>query len=154
MSASDARERLAAEQAGLVQALVAGAAVPAGFDEERVRLAARSLINKRLREVALAWPALARCLGETYRPRFTAFAEKHPPTAEGGPLADGQAFAATLPAGELDDEARLELMRVDLYRRWLPVRVRWLPRARRLVLGVRLPWLGVHLVSARLRQGK
>jgi hypothetical protein len=149
MSVSDARERLAAEQAGLVQALVAGASVPAGFDEQRVRLAARSLINKRLREVASVWPALARCLGESFRARFTAFAERNPPPTEGGPVADGRAFAATLPAGELDDEARLETMLVDLRRRWRPVRIRWLPRARRLVLGARLPWFGVHMVSLR-----
>jgi hypothetical protein len=150
MSVSNARERLEAEQAGLVQALVAGGSVPAGFDEERVRLTARSLINKRLRDVASVWPALVRCLGESFRERFATFAERNPPPAAGGPLADGRAFAATLPASELDDDARLELMLVDLRRRRLPVRMRWLPGARRLVAGVRLPWVGVRVVSMRV----
>ncbi len=150
MSLSDDRERLAADQAELVRALVAGAPVPAGFDADQVCLAARSLVNKRLREVALAWPALARCLGQSYRERFGAFARGHPPPAQGGPLADGRAFAATLASSELDDDARLELMLVDLHRGRLPVRTRWLPRARRLILGVRLPWRGVRVVSVQI----
>jgi hypothetical protein len=153
MPASDARERLAAEQAGLVRALVGGAETPAGFDEEQVQLAARSLVNKRLREVARAWPALAKCLGENFRKRFTTFAESNPPPADGGPLVDGRAFVATLLASELDDDARLELIRVDLHCRWLPLRIGWLPGARRLVMGVRLPWLGVQVVSVRLGKG-
>ena len=150
MSVSDARERLAAEQAGLVQALVAGAAVPQGFDEEQVRLAARSLINKRLREVALTWPALARCLGKTFQSRFTTFAESNPPPVDGGPLADGRTFAATVSVSDLDDEARLGLMQVDLRHRRLPVRARWLPGARRVVIGVRLPRLGVRVMPVRV----
>jgi hypothetical protein len=151
MSASDARARLAVDQAGLVRALVAGAETPPGFNEEQVRLAARSLVNKRLREVARAWPALAQCLGESFRERFTTFAERNPPPAEGGPVADGRAFVVTVPASELDDDARLEWMQVDLQCRRLPVRMRWLPGAGRLVLGVRLPWLGVRVVAVRLR---
>ena len=70
MSLSEARERLAARQLELVQALVGGGggggAVPAGFDEQRIRQAARSLVNKRLREVALAWPELTGCLGDRF----------------------------------------------------------------------------------------
>jgi hypothetical protein len=151
MSLSEARQRLSAEQAELVHALVGGGETPAGFDAERLRLAARSLINKRIRETALVWPALARCLGESYSERFALYAAKNPPPPRGGPLADGRAFAATLPAGELDDESRMELMLADLYRRRLPVRVRWLPGSGRLLLGVRLPWLGMRVVGLRLR---
>jgi hypothetical protein len=153
MPLSDARERLAADQAELVRSLVGGAEAPPGFDAEQVSLAARSLVNKRLREVARDWPALAKCLGETFRARFTTFAEGNPPPADGGPMADGRAFAATLKASELDDEARLELMRVDLHQGWLPVRLRWLRGARRVVVGVRLPWLGVRVVSVQLGRG-
>jgi hypothetical protein len=150
MSASDARSRLAEQQADLVRALVGGGEPPAGFDAERLRLAARSLVNKRLREVERAWPALARCLGERWPEQFTAFARITPPPAEGGPLADGLAFARTLPQGDLDDEARAERFFAQLHRARLPLRMVWLPRTGRLVLGVRLPWLAVRMLGLRL----
>jgi hypothetical protein len=142
---------LAEQQAQLVRALVRQGETPPGFDQERLRLAARSLVNKRLREVGRAWPALARCLGDGFMDRFRRFAEVHPPPAEGGPLVDGWAFARTVPETELDDEARLELFFVERYRSRLPVKVRWLSQGGRLVLGVRLPWLGVQVVTVRLR---
>ena len=151
MSMLDARTRLAAEQTALLRALVGGDEPPAGFDNERVRLTARSLINKRLREVARAWPALSHCLGDQFNSRFTLFAGTHPPPAEGGPLADGRAFARTLAASEMDAESGMELLRVDLYQRWLPARLRWLPRVGRIV-GVRLPWLGVCVSTVRIRE--
>jgi hypothetical protein len=153
MSTPEARAYLAVEQARLVHALVGGGELPAGFDEARIRLAARSLINKRLREVARAWPALVGCLSESFTSRFALYAERNPPPAEGGPLADGRAFVATMPAAELDDDARMELLLVDLHQRRLPMRTCWLPRAGRLVLAVRLPWLGVRMLSLRLRRG-
>jgi hypothetical protein len=149
---SDPRSRLAEQQAQLVRALVGQDELPAGFDAERLRLAAGSLLNKRLREVERAWPALARCLGEHWNARFTAFARTTPPPPAGGPLADGLAFARTLPAGDLGDEARTERFFVELQRAWLPVRVAWLPQAGRLVLGARLPWLGARMLALRLRR--
>jgi hypothetical protein len=115
-------------------------------------LAARSLINKRLREVARAWPALARRLGDGFVERFGDFARANPPPAGGGPLEDGRAFAKTLPAHELDDASRLELLWANLYHSRVGARVAWLPDEGRLVLGARLPWLGARVASLRLRR--
>jgi hypothetical protein len=108
--------------------------------------------------VALAWPALARALGERFEPSFAVFAAASALPEEGGPLADGREFSRQLyAAGALPEEARLEVLDVDLQyarskrglrpRRGIALRVAWLRRARRLVLGVRLPWLGVRWLS-------
>jgi hypothetical protein len=149
-----ARERLAQAQAALVRSLVAGATPPEGFDVRRLATAARSLLNKRLRETSRAWPMLARCLGDRYGERFRAFAAGMPPPAEGGPLADGWAFAQTVAADELDDDARRERLLIDLH--WRRTRgglrprrgaaVRWARIGGRRVVGVRLPWLGTWLL--------
>lgn len=149
---SDPRERLASRQADLVRALVAGGEAP-GFDARQVRLTARSLVNKRVRETARAWPAL----GEALLERFRAYAERTPPPGEGGPLADGRAFLRTLPPGEATDELRRSALAVDLAYRSSPAGLR--PRrgicfklarlrpAPGFLLGVRLPWLGLYIVS-------
>jgi hypothetical protein len=160
MSTSEARQRLAAVQETLVRALVGQGSPPEGFATARLELASRSLVNKRLRETARAWPALGRCLGEQYTERFRAFARSTPPPAEGGPLADGRAFVRTLPAELLDDKARLEVLRIDLHwrstggglrpRRGPVVRLRWIGCP---VLGLRLPWLGVRVVRLRAFAG-
>ena len=89
-------ERLAAEQAALVRALVDGGPVPGGFDPDRVRATSAALAGKRAREVARAWPVLAAELGEDFTGRFLAFAAGRPPPARGGALADGLAFARAL----------------------------------------------------------
>ncbi len=138
------RERLAARQAELVRALVQGGPVPDGFDAAKVEAAARSLIGKRRREAARAWPALAACLGAEYRPLFDAFAGKTPPPAEGGPLADGRAFARSLPWARLDDGSRLEVVRFDAAHSWLPF-VATLTGG----LAVSVPWLGVWVFGGR-----
>ncbi len=155
MSTPEVRADLARQQALLVEALVSGGERPVGFDAARLELAARSLLNKRLRETARAWPALVRCLSDGYAERFRAYAGGTPPPTEGGPLADGRAFARTLPPALVDDEARAEVLLVDLNwrrtanglrpRRGVTLKAAWLRR--RLVLGVRLPRLGVRLVS-------
>jgi hypothetical protein len=155
MPSSDARARLAAEQARLVRALAGDGEPPDGFDAGRLRAAAAALAHKRARAAARAWPALARALGEGFEARFADFAARTPLPEKGGPLADGRAFAAELAArGELPDEGRLEALAVDLRhrrtaaglrpRRGAVLKVAWLRGARRLVLGVRLPWLGVR----------
>ena len=54
-----ARDELGARQASLVAALVAGTAVPAGVDAERVRIQAAALLRKRGRDVARTRPELA-----------------------------------------------------------------------------------------------
>lgn len=161
MSTAEAseREELAAQQAALMRALSRQGPPPEGFDAAQVDASAASLLNKRVRAAARAWPALARGLGESFAARFRDFARQTPLPAEGGPLADGRAFAASCYA-ELADEARQEVLGVDLrYRRradeLLPrrgpcLRAAWLPGARRIVLAVRLPWLGVHWLSLPL----
>jgi hypothetical protein len=131
-----ARAALAQKQADLVRALVANGPVPAGFSAKKVHLAANSLRHKRLREVALAWPALRSALGAEWVPRFQQFAQNHPPS-EGGPLEDGLRFVATLTPSELTD---------DLRRVWLWVRLRkqcfgwaWLPQSKSLLIGFGWP---------------
>jgi hypothetical protein len=115
MSARTARERLAEAQAALVRALAQGAAVPAGFDAERVQETARTLIAKRRRWVERSWPRLAAALGESFRPRFEAWARENPMELESSSLADGRRFAAALlAAGGFPDAARQELLTFEL----------------------------------------
>jgi hypothetical protein len=133
-----ARQRLAEAQEELVRALVLGGPVPEGFDRQRVARCARSLVGKRRREVARAWPALATCLGDGYRPQFEAFAKEVPPPSEGGPAADGRAFARTVPWARLDDAARLALLAYDAAHGWLPGAC-WLSGG----VALALPGLGV-----------
>jgi hypothetical protein len=134
---------LAGQQAALVAALVAGAPVPPGFDEDRLAAARTALVNKRAGEVAHAWPALARELGPRWRPRFAEWAAGRPPA---GPLRDGFDLARELArSGGLPPGAVAELVAREGYwrydgqgpprRRRLPVRLRrWLGawRVRRL----------------------
>ena len=108
---SGSRERLAAEQAALVRALVDGGPVPGGFDPDRVRATSAALARKRAREVARAWPALAAELGDDFTARFLADAARRPPPARGGALADGLAFAGALARQRrLSGNARVERM--------------------------------------------
>lgn len=106
-----ARARLAARQAGLLAALVAGGPVPPGFDPAQVRAQATGLAAKRRDTAAKVAPALPRLLGTRYGPLFLAYARSHPQT--GGYRADARAFAAwALAEGEgLDADARTALAR-------------------------------------------
>jgi hypothetical protein len=105
-SASD-RDRLAARQAALVAALVAGAADPAGFDPDLLAAARDALLRKRAGEVARAWPLLAAGLGGRWSAEFRAFAAGRPPA---GPLRDGWDLARLLARrGELTGPAAAEL---------------------------------------------
>src|SRR5438105_6148589 len=74
---SAARERLAKAQADLVRALVAQGPIPAGFDEKMLRVAARSLVNKRRQQTARSWPNLAKIFGAKYPELFTQYAQSH-----------------------------------------------------------------------------
>lgn len=115
MSARTARERLAEAQSALVRSLAHGAPVPAGFDVERVQETARTLLAKRRRWVERSWPRLASALGESFRPRFEAWARENPMELEASPLADGRRFAdALLAAGGFPDMAREELLIFEL----------------------------------------
>jgi hypothetical protein len=154
----DARAQLAAAQAGLVAALVAGGAAPPGFDCRRLEAAAASLAAKRARAAARAWPVLAGALGARFAVEFAAFAAAVPQPRHGGPLADGRAFARWLAeAGTLPDAVRPQLLAVDLRyagsadglrpRRAPCLKVALLRRPCRLVLGVWLPWLGARWLT-------
>ncbi|MGV9720336.1 hypothetical protein [Nocardia beijingensis] len=82
---------LAQRQAALVRALVAGAAVPPGFDAEAVGAAADALLRKRAGEVARRFPLLAHACHGDFTARFTAWARNHPKTTTS---ADAAAFAS------------------------------------------------------------
>jgi hypothetical protein len=161
MPSVDARSRLAAQQADLVRALAGKALVPGGFDTAQVKTTAESLGTKRAMAVARAVPALRQALGERFAKKFATYAAQKALPREGGPLADGRAFARTLAsAGELPDAARLELLDVDLRfastpfgltpRRGPALAAALLGQPRRLLVGVRLPWLGVKCLAVRL----
>ena len=154
---SGGRERLAADQAALVRALVAGGPVPEGFDPDRVRATADALARKRAREVARAWPALAAALGGDFTARFLAFAAGRPPPAAGGALADGLAFARALARrGRLPGDARVEAMLAAARLSTRPFRLAATlagPPARLVVLA-RAPGLGRRGLSVPLGRGR
>jgi hypothetical protein len=89
-----ARDELGARQASLVAALVAGAAVPAGVDAERVRIQAAALLRKRGRGVAHAEPELAAALGKSFGAAFADYARGL--LQEGCSADDAAAFARYL----------------------------------------------------------
>lgn len=150
---AEARADLAARQAELVAALTGHGDVPTGFDRVRVEAAAASLARKRRRSVARAWPGMAEALGERFAELFDAYAAQSPLPLQGGPLADGRAFAHWLTAaGQLPEAGKLEALAVDLryvghaaglrLRRSPALEAALLDQPRRLVLGMRLPLIG------------
>jgi hypothetical protein len=92
-----ARESLRAAQAALLAALVAGGRVPEGFDGERVRIQAHSLVAKRRGLVARRLPDLVRSLGPAFAAAFAAYAAGRPKPG-GGSQADARNFADWLGA--------------------------------------------------------
>jgi hypothetical protein len=156
-----ARAQLAAEQAALVTTLVARGVPPPDFDALRLHTAATALARKRMRATARAWPELARALDRRFAELFTAYAETVTLPRRGGPLAEGRAFARWLAArGQLPDAGRLQALAVDLRyaanldglapRRAPSCRAAWLHQSRRLIVAVRLPWLGERWLSIPL----
>jgi hypothetical protein len=150
---AEARTKLAAMQAELVFALAGRAAPPPGFDADRVRAVSMALAAKRRGAVARAWPGLPQALGSQFADRFDLFATRTPLPVNGGPRADGRAFLRWLAArGEMPEACRLQALTVDLryvataeglMRRRGPVlRIARLREPRRLVLAMRLLWLG------------
>lgn len=103
------REELAAAQAALVAALVAGGPPPAGFDAARLDAAARALLRKRAGEVARAWPRLAAAYGPGWTAAFAEWAGGRPTR---GSRLDGRDFARSV-RGSLEPAAVLELMRCE-----------------------------------------
>ncbi len=159
----DPRARLRAAQEALAHAVVKAAPPPPGFDPERTRAAAAALASKRCHEVAQAWPALARALGDGYPERFAAFARRMPLPAMGGPLADGHAFARELRRERrLPDEARLALLAVELrytrtragleHRRGGAVVVDILPETGVLILALRWRGFGERWIRVPIRR--
>nr|BFE83587.1 hypothetical protein GCM10020093_061880 [Planobispora longispora] len=95
-AAPEARDELARAQAELLAALVAGGETPAGFDEERLRIQASSLIAKRRGQVARLRPDLVRALGGDFAAEFAAYARGGPSLP--GSRADARDFAEGLRA--------------------------------------------------------
>ena len=160
-----ARAQFAAQQAVLVRALMVRGEPPPHFDAARLRAAAASLARKRARQAARAWPGLARALGRRFGGLFSSYAEAAPLPRQGGPLADGRAFARWLAArGELPEAGLLQALAVDLRhtgspdglapRRWPTCKAAWLHESRRLLVAVRLPWIGERWLSIRLGRRK
>ncbi len=148
-----ARERLARAQTELVRALVAQGPIPAGFDEARVRAAARSLVNKRRQTLARIWPSLAKAVGDSYAKEFTRYAEGQPLPPCASPRADGRAFLQWFEMqGPLTDAMRIEAIAFDLRFAVAPrgLRRRYgfalkfarLRETRKLLIAARIPWLG------------
>lgn len=72
------RERLAAQQAGLLRALLAGGPPPPGFDSARLAVETGVLRAKRRGIVARLRPDVAAALGETFGPLFDEYAAENP----------------------------------------------------------------------------
>jgi hypothetical protein len=161
MSSPEARTRLAAQQAQLMLALAGRGQPPAACDPARLRATTEALATKRAQAVARVWPGLVQGLGARFRECFDEVAAAVPLPHGGGPLADGRAFARALARrGELSDAGRLEALAVDLHYRVCKSGLRprrgpavtWarLRESRRLVLAIRLPWLGERRLTLPL----
>jgi hypothetical protein len=99
---SAARERLAAAQAELLNALLANGPAPAGFDEQRLDVERRALLSNRRGVVRMLGPAVADELGDRFRPLFDAYALENPRRAGSRAREDAAAFAEWCrAAGEL-----------------------------------------------------
>jgi len=131
------RKVLREQQDRLVEALTAGSPPPEGFDADRVELAARTLVNKRMRAVRKAWPGLAEGLGAEFAQLFAEYARGRSAGA------DGEAFAQYLgQTGRLTDEAYIELLARRI-QRGFPIRAGRLPKSGQRVFAIRVPWWGV-----------
>jgi len=149
-------------QSALLRSL-GGQAEPAqGFDRRELEAAAHSLRRKRARAAARAWPSLFAALGVQADGSFADFAKAMPLPEVGGPLADGRAFVDYLASdGQLPDAGRLEAFFVDLHhtrtqrglvpRKGTTLKVAMLTQLRRIVVGFRLPVVGVRWFSLPLR---
>ncbi|MBM7787127.1 hypothetical protein [Tenggerimyces flavus] len=73
-----ARERLAAQQAQLLRALLAGGTAPPGFDPRHLDTAATTLRNKRRRIVGRLRPDLFEQVGDRFAELFDRYAAEHP----------------------------------------------------------------------------
>lgn len=102
---------LAARQAELVAALVAGAPTPAGFDTRLVDAARTALLRKRAADVARHWPLLVAGFGPLWMETFTGWAATRPTEGslrDGWDLARALAAAGRLPAPAAEELAARE----------------------------------------------
>lgn len=152
---------LAQQQAALVMALMGCGEPPAGFNSANLRAAAAALARKRARSTMRAWPGLTLALGNRFGALFSAYAKATLLPREGGPMADGRAFARWLSArGELPEAGRAQAFAVDLrclatpeglvQRRCPALRVSLLSKPRRLVMAIWVPGLGAYWGSVPL----
>jgi hypothetical protein len=155
----------AAQQSALLEALLRGGELPAGFAAAKADAARQSLRCKRVGALRQAWPALTVALGASFDARFDAFARTTGPPAFGEGVADGLAFVSSLAREEqLGDDVRVEILfaRAILVRDrrgdrgWRPrrdlfLRVARLRHPHRLLLVVHLPLAGRRHASLRLR---
>ncbi len=137
------RESLAQRQAELVAALVAGGAIPEGFDVARVRATADALLRKRAGEVGNRWPTLRAGLGPQWSDAFARWARGRPPH---GSVRDGWDFARQLAVeGRLGAAASWDLAVAEAlysYDGTSEPRRRRLPTVRRHCAGVVLQLFG------------
>ncbi|NMH94624.1 hypothetical protein HF519_24230 [Pseudonocardia bannensis] len=144
------RTGLAARQAELVAALVAGGPLPGGFDPGRLAATRRALLRKRAGQAAQVWPLLAASVGQAWPDSFAAHAGGRPPA---GALRDGWDVARALrAAGVLGAGGAEELAGREVgwyYDGVRPPRRRRLPAVRRAgaalfvqVAGRTLRWAG------------
>lgn len=148
------RPALARRQAALVAALVAGGAIPPGFDQARVRAARDALLRKRAGEVAGTWPALRRHYGTQWTAAFGAFAADRPTR---GKLRDGWDFARwTATRTRLSPDAAVELATREAAWRYdtnTAPRRRRAPAVRRTPAALVLQLAG-HVSIIRTRRGR
>ncbi|MEU4678241.1 hypothetical protein [Micromonospora sp. NPDC023737] len=129
---TDRADTLAARQAELVAALVAGGPVPPGFAPAPLAAARAALLRKRAGGVARHWPLLAAALGPDWPTTFATWAADRPAH---GSLRDGWDLARALrdegtlpPLGAEELAVREAGARYDGQR---PPRPRRLPAVRR-----------------------
>jgi hypothetical protein len=98
---------LAERQADLLRALLAGAAVPAGFDARQVAAQADALVAKRGRVIAMLRPELSAATGDRFGALFAEYAAGHPRATGTRARTDAETFASWLAArGEFPEKAR------------------------------------------------
>jgi hypothetical protein len=90
------RERLAAQQAALLRALLAGAPTPEGFDDVRIHAQADALLAKRRRITEHLRPDLADELGDRFGPLFAEYARDHPKRCDTRARQDADDFGGWL----------------------------------------------------------
>ncbi|MFD9704221.1 hypothetical protein [Lentzea sp. NPDC059081] len=102
-----ARERLASQQAALLNALLANGPAPAGFDEQRLAVERRALLSKRRSIARMLGPSVADELGDRFQPLFDAYAVEHPRRAGSRAREDAARFAEWCrAAGELPENRK------------------------------------------------